>query len=354
MNFNSFLFDNRAKKINLLRNKSVLDNIRLFNNFLTILKDTNNWHIPVLLNELISNIKLNNEKNVVVDCTLWLAWHAIQIISKMNNWDIFVWFDADKDNLETAKQIIEKNVWDQIKNKNIKTYFINSNFKNIRNELNKLWIDKVNNIYYDLWVSSVHFDDSSKWFSFREEWPLDMRFDRNSWITAKDFINNHSEFDLYRVFKWYWEEKKAKFIIDEILKQRKIKEISTTKDLLEIIEKSSFDPKSKTRVFQAIRMEVNDELGSIEKSLREAVDLLEIWWILEVITFHSIEDRLVKKIIASFIETEKDQITGMDLTKPILEKVFKKPIEPSLAEIQSNPRSRSAKLRVAKKINNIT
>ncbi|EKD65982.1 MAG: S-adenosyl-methyltransferase MraW [uncultured bacterium (gcode 4)] len=312
------------------------------------------WHIPVLLNELVDSIEIAwNRQNIVVDCTLGLGGHASKIIGKLNKWDIFVGFDADEDNLNNASLNIDKNIWEYIKEKNIKIYFINSNFRNLKFELNKIWIDKVTWIYYDLWVSSVHFDDENKWFSFRGEGTLDMRFDRKSWLTAKDIVNNYSENDLYRVFREYWEEKKSKFIIDNILKARIEKEIKTTKDLLEIIEGSSFDPKSKLRVFQALRIEVNDEFGALKESLQDAVKLLDVGWIISVISFHSLEDRIVKQTFNEFIKTEINQITGMNMTQPILEKVYKKPLIPKQNELDSNPRSRSSKLRVLKKINNI-
>lgn len=312
------------------------------------------WHIPVLLNELVDSIEIAwDRQNIVVDCTLGLAGHASEIIKKLNKWDIFVWFDADEDNLKNASLNIDKNVWEYIKEKNIKIYLINSNFRNLKWELNKIWIDKISWIYYDLGVSSVHFDDENKWFSFRWEGILDMRFDRKSGITAKDIINKYSENDLYRVFREYGEEKKSKFIINNILKTRSEKEIKTTKDLLEIIESSSFDPKSKLRVFQALRIEVNDEFGALKGSLQDAVKLLDIGWIISVISFHSLEDRIVKQTFNEFIKTEINQITGMNITKPVLEKVYKKPLIPKQNELDSNPRSRSSKLRVLKKINNI-
>ncbi|MCK9272103.1 16S rRNA (cytosine(1402)-N(4))-methyltransferase RsmH [Candidatus Gracilibacteria bacterium] len=311
-------------------------------------------HIPVLLNELVDSIEIaGNRQNIVVDCTLGLGGHASKIIGKLNKGDIFVGFDADEDNLKNASLNIGKNIGEYIKEKNLKIYLINSNFRNLKSELNKIGIDKVSGIYYDLGVSSVHFDDENKGFSFRGEGILDMRFDRKSGLTAKDIVNSYSENDLYRIFREYGEEKKSKFIIDNILKSRIEKEIKTTKDLLEIIESSSFDPKSKLRVFQALRIEVNDEFGALKESLQDAVKLLDVGGIISVISFHSLEDRIVKKTFNEFIKTEINQITGMNMTQPILEKVHKKPLIPKQNELDSNPRSRSSKLRVLKKINNI-
>lgn len=339
------------KRVSLATVKNILDKERLFNNFLTNSRMSDFWHIPVLLSELVDSIKIfKDRQNIIVDCTLWLAWHATEIIKKLNKDDIFIGFDADIDNLETARQNIEKNIWEYIKEKNIKIHLVNSNFKNLKLELDKIWIQKVTWVYYDLGVSSVHFDDESKWFSFRWDGVLDMRFDRTSWITAKEIINTYSENDLYRIFREYWEEKKVKFIIDKILEIRKNKEINTTKELLEIIESSSYDPKSKLRVFQALRIEVNNEFWVIKDSIKQAVNLLDKDWIIAVITFHSLEDRLVKQIFTEYINVEKDNITGQDKTPRILEKVYKKPLIPTELEINTNPRSRSAKLRVVRKL----
>ncbi len=312
------------------------------------------WHIPVLFDEILETIKIHkNKKNIIIDATIWGWWHAVGIIKKLNKDDIFVWFDLDKDNLNIAKDNINLEAWDFIKKNNIKTYFINSNFSCLNSELSKLNIDKISAIYYDLWVSSFHFDDSNKWFSFRLDCDLDMRFDKiNNSLTAKDIINNYSDKDLFKIFIQYWEEKKAKFIVEEIIKIRKQKQIKTTFDLVNIIEKSSFDPKSKLRVFQALRIEVNKEFDNIEESLKKAINLLDIDWILAVITFHSLEDKLVKQILQSFIQTKKDSITGQDISLPILTKIYKKPLTPSAKEIKSNFRARSAKLRAVKKINN--
>lgn len=287
-----------------------------------------------------------NQKNVVIDATLWLWWHAIWVIDKMNDWDVFIWIDADEDNLKTAKERIEN----QSKNKNIQTYFVHSNFSRIRDIISEMNIDWITHIYYDFWVNSVHLDNWDKWFSFRFDWPLDLRYDRTSWITASDIVNTYDKKELRRVLFDYWEEKKTPFIVDEILKIREQKRINTTLELLEIIERSSFDPKSKIRVFQALRIEVNKEFQVIEKSLSEWIEILDEWWVMACITFHSLEDRLVKQIFNNLCEEKIDDLTWQTIERWKAEKINKKPIIPTQNEIDTNPRCRSAKLRAIKKL----
>jgi len=317
---------------------------------LTILLTWFDWHIPVLFNELIYGLKINKAKqNIVVDATLWMGWHAKWVIENLSENDIFIWFDADKDNLERAKNNIISHFWEKIQNKNIKLFFIYSNFRFLKEKLFEIWIEKISAIYYDFWVNSVHYDNWEKWFSFRFNGPLDLRFDRNNWITAAYVVNNYSESELRDIFYKYWEEKKTPFIVKEILTQRQIKKIETTYELLDIIEKSSFDPKSKTRVFQALRIEVNDEFEVIKKSLNEAIEILDKDWIMACITFHSLEDRLTKEIFWEFSRDEIDDFTWHIKTRWIARKVTKKPITPLELEITNNPRSRSAKLRIIQK-----
>lgn len=345
------LLDNRTKKITLIHEEKILQyKDWLFNIFLTILLNWFSWHIPVLYKELIYGLGISNiRQNIVVDATLWLGWHAKWVIENLCENDIFIWFDADLDNLENAKNNIINHFWDKIKNKNIQLFFIYSNFRNITEKLSEIWIEKITAIYYDFWVNSVHYDNWDKWFSFRFDWPLDLRFDRNNWITASDVINNYSESDLRRVFYNYWEEKKTPFIIKSILQKREIKKITTTFELLDIIEKASFDPKSKTRVFQALRIEVNDEFWAIKESLNKAIPLLKEEWIMACITFHSLEDRITKQIFWEFCKDEIDDFSWQISKKWIAKKITKKPIIPTNQEIENNPRSRSAKLRIIQK-----
>lgn len=302
-------------------------------------------HISVLLNELVESININNDKkNIIVDCTLWMWWHASKIIEKMNKWDIFVWFDADKKNLELAKIRLK----DINKDWKVEIILINSNFKNLKNELKNIWIEKITWIYYDLWLSSLHLDEADRWFSFQNDGPLDMRLDKTKWKTAADIVNWYTAKELREIFLNYWEEPWANKISSRIVEVRKKKKFLTTLDLAEIIPGP---PKVKSRIFQAIRIEVNNELTSIEESLNDAIQLLEKDWIIFVISFHSLEDRITKHI---FRNESKDCICD-DLIcscnhKKSVKILNKKPILPTEEEIKQNPRSRSAKARYAKKI----
>lgn len=318
-------------------------------------------HISVLLDELVENIEINKKKqNIIVDCTLGMAWHAIEIIKKLNPWDIFIWFDADKQNQDLAKTRISNffkisNIeYNYIKNKKdskdslLNIILINSNFWNLREELKKAWIDKITWVYYDLWLSSLHLDEADRWFSFMHKWPLDMRLDKTSWQTAVQVVNSYTASKLREIFLKYWEEPWSNKIANLIVEKRKEKKFKTTKELAEIIP---WPPRVKARIFQAIRIEVNKELEMLKESLEQAIKLLEKDWIIFVISFHSLEDRITKQI---FKRETKDCICN-DLIcsckhKKSLELINKKPILPTEDEISKNSRSRSAKARAAKKI----
>ena len=305
-------------------------------------------HISVLLDTLINSIKIfKNKKNIVIDCTLWIWWHGCGIIKKLNKGDLFVWFDADIKNLKLAEGRINK-----INNDNkVEVILINSNFVNLKNELINRWIYKITWIYYDLWISSLHVNEAERWFSFKLDWPLDMRFDKNSWISASVIINKYNKDDLYRIFKEYWEEPISKKLVDEIIKSRKIKKFETTIELSDLIWKISRNPKSKNRIFQALRIETNKELENIKISLDDAIKLLEPDWVIFVISFHSLEDRIIKQIFKK--ETKscicRDLICSCKHIKS-LKILTKKPILPSEEEVKCNPRSRSAKARIAQKL----
>ena len=306
----------------------------------------NDLHKSVLLKELSTSIKIfDGKKNIIVDATLWLAGHAKEIINRLNPWDIFIWFDADIENLNLARKRLED------VNPEIKIILINSNFLNLKNELEKRWIEKITWIYYDLGISSMHIDSWDRGFSFKLDGPLDMRFDKSKWKTASGIVNSYKKEDLRKIFLEYWEEPFCNKIAEEIVKARKIKKFETTKELSDLIWKVSKFQKSKNRIFQALRIEVNNELDNIKISLQDAINLLDEQWIIFVISFHSLEDRIVKNL---FKKETKDCICS-DLIcscghKKTLKKLNKKPILPSPQEIEENPRSRSAKARMAEKL----
>ena len=307
------------------------------------ISDKDDRHISVLLEELVNSIEIfDDRQNIIVDCTLWMAGHAIQIIKKMWKWDIFIWFDADDRNLKLAKENIE-NI-----NPKPKIILINSNFINLKEELKKVGIEKITWIYYDLWLSSLHLDEAERWFSFSKEWPLDMRLDKNHWRTARDIVNSYTASQLREIFMKYWESSQANKVSHKIVDSRKTKKFETTTDLSEII---AGWPKEKSKIFQAIRIEVNKELEAMEKSIPDAIQLLEKNWNIFVISFHSLEDRITKNILR---QETKDCICS-DLIcschhKKSLKLHSKKPILPTQEEIKYNPRSRSAKARWATKI----
>lgn len=305
-------------------------------------------HISVLYEELIWSIEIfNNKQNIVVDCTLGMGWHACGMIQKMNPGDIFIWFDADERNLKLARQRIESINADN----KVELILINSNFVHIQQELQDRWITEITGIYYDLWLSSLHVDEADRWFSFRADGPLDMRFDATSGKPASFVVNVYRKEQLIDIFKTYWEEPLSEKIAQAICNQRKKKDFETTQDLVETIETISKHPKVKTRIFQALRIETNKELDYAEKSIQDSLKLLTKWGKIFVISFHSLEDRLVKQIF----KTESRDCICDDLIcschhKKSIKILTKKPILPTDEEIKQNPRSRSAKARLAEKI----
>ena len=301
-------------------------------------------HTPVLFREVLEIFSsLSSQSPVVVDATLWLGGHAWIFIEQIHD-GVFIGFDRDRENLARASTYLLS------KGENIKKIYKWESFDRLKNSLQEEGIIHIDTILYDLGVSSVHLDEWDRGFSFRFDGPLDMRFDRTRGKTAADLVNSLDEKELARIFTLYGEEKKSWFIALEIVKQRKINRIDTTSQLLEIIKKSSFDPKSTLRVFQALRIAVNEEFAHIEDSLSQALELLAPGGIIMVITFHSLEDRLVKQFFAKYLEDEIDTITGRVIRKSQFAKYTKKPIIPSEAEITQNPRSRSAKLRVIQRL----
>lgn len=301
-------------------------------------------HIPVLLEELVSFVKIDeNKQNIIVDCTLWLAWHAKKIIEKMNTGDIFIWFDADIRNLELAKANLK---W---VNEKVKKIFINSNFVNLREELEKIKIKTITWIYYDLGISSLHVDEAERWFSFRFDGPLDMRFDTSIWFPASHIVNTYKEEDLTKIFRDYWEDSGSKKIAKNIIeKRKKWFKFKTTKDLATLIDETTTFPKTKTRIFQALRIETNKEMENLKISLKDAINLLDTGGTIFAISFHSLEDRIVKNI---FRDESRDCICSDIICtckhKKQIQILTKKPILPSKKEESLNPRARSAKARSA-------
>lgn len=303
-------------------------------------------HVSVLLNESIKNLNIK-EDGIYVDCTLGLAGHSKEILKRIKRGKLFA-FDQDGEAINYSKKIL-----DQISNN---YEIINSNFVNIKEELNKRGIEKVDGILFDLGVSSVQLDEAERGFSYNKDAKLDMRMNNQSSLSAYDVVNNYSEEELIKIFYEYGEEKYSRSIARGIIKARENKKIETTIELAEIIknnvpEKYKRDSHPARKVFQAIRIEVNKELDVFKIALDDAVDMLNENGRICVITFHSLEDRICKKKFKELSEVDK-LVKGLpvipDEYKPVIKIIDK--IKPSKEEIKNNNRSRSAILRVAEKL----
>ena len=300
-------------------------------------------HIPVLLKECIEELKIK-EDGIYVDGTMGGAGHSIEIVKKLSENGLLIGIDRDEDAIKVAK--------DRLKTfKNVEYY--NDNHDNIKTILNGR---KVDGILLDLGVSSYQIDDESRGFSYTKETNLDMRMDKTQSLTAEKVINTYSEDDLANIIFEYGEEKFARKIARNICEYRKEKDIKTTKQLVEIIEKSipyKEDGHPAKRTFQAIRIEVNNEIKPLYNTITDSIECLKQGGRLCVITFHSLEDRAVKKAYADNIgkcTCPKDLPYCICGNKKMGEIITKKPIIPTKEEIEKNPRSKSAKLRVFEKI----
>lgn len=237
--------------------------------------------------------------------------------------------------------------------------FIKANFRNLKEELNYLGVTEVDGILYDLGVSSPQLDEAERGFSYHQDAPLDMRMDQDAPLSAYQVVNDYSYHELVKIFFRYGEEKFSKQIARLIERKREEKPIETTGELVDIIKEAIPAPARRKgghpakRVFQAIRIAVNDELGAIESSLEQAIDMLSVNGRVSVITFHSLEDRIVKTMFKEF-STPKDMPPGLPMVpeefQPMLKLVNRKPIIPSEEELNENNRARSAKLRIAEKV----
>jgi 16S rRNA (cytosine1402-N4)-methyltransferase len=299
-----------------------------------LLQETLDW----LLNQIWGTQLQNTGAKIYVDATVWLGWHSEQILTHLSTSDTLIVIDRDSENLERATNLLNSS----------KVIPAHASFAELETILKD---QKIDGILYDLWVSSVHYDDGERGFSIRTEGPLDMRFDRKGdGITAKELLAQISEVELRKALQIYADEPKAYYIAKAIVEKREVTPITTTKELSDIIEWSSFDKKSTLRCFQAIRILVNKEFEQIEKSIPAAIHHLKPGWRLAVITFHSIEDRLIKTLCKEFETPKTHPITGQITEPGIIKKVIKKPIEASEEEMKANPRSRSAKLRIYEKL----
>jgi 16S rRNA (cytosine1402-N4)-methyltransferase len=297
------------------------------------------YHVPVLLQEVINALRIDSS-GIYVDCTFGGGGHSAAILKKLNKHGKLIAFDQDEDankNLPVDDRLI----------------FVPHNFRHLQRFLRYHKIPKVNGILADLGVSSHQFNAAERGFSTRFNAPMDMRMNRGEKKDAAHIINNYSEEKLHRLFEKYGEVTNAKTLARLIVGLRKSQLLNTINEF-----KSALYPVVKgnpekyfAQVFQALRIEVNDELGALKEMLQQATDVLEDGGRIAVITFHSLEDRLVKIFFknGNFDEEQKNDLYGT-LRKNDLKVITKKPIVPSQQEIKVNPRSRSAKLRIAEKI----
>jgi 16S rRNA (cytosine1402-N4)-methyltransferase len=307
-------------------------------------------HTTVLLKETVDglNIKPNG---IYVDCTLGGAGHSELILSQLSSEGRLIAFDQDQTAINHAKNKLAK-YENQVT-------FIKRNFLYLQEGLEEVGIQKVDGVLYDLGVSSPQLDTPERGFSYHHDAPLDMRMDSEAEISAFHVVNNWAYEDLVRIFFQYGEEKFSKQIARKIEAARAVKPIQTTAELVELIKDGIPAPARRKgghpakRVFQAIRIAVNDELAVFEKSLKQAIELLNPKGRISVITFHSLEDRICKVTFKK--ESEGPELPpGMPYVpqgyEPALKLITRKPILPSEEELEHNNRARSAKLRIAEKI----
>ena len=303
-------------------------------------------HYSVLLSEAVEGLDIK-EDGIYVDCTLGGAGHSLEILKRLKNGKLYA-FDQDNVALENAKE--------KLAEYSDKVVFIKSNFVNLKEKLAEYGVNEVDGVLYDLGVSSPQLDTPERGFSYNYDTRLDMRMDTDAKISAYEVVNEYSYHDLVKIFYRYGEENFSKQIARNIEKKREQKPIETTFELVEIIKESIPAAKRRTgghpakRVFQAIRIAVNNELSVFEDSLEQAIDIVSVGGRISVITFHSLEDRICKQIFNTYSKTKdipKNLPIMPEESLSKLKVITRKPVYPSDIELEENNRSRSAKLRVA-------
>ncbi|BCN88122.1 16S rRNA (cytosine(1402)-N(4))-methyltransferase RsmH [Staphylococcus argenteus] len=304
-------------------------------------------HISVMLNETIDYLNVK-ENGVYIDCTLGGAGHALYLLNQLNDEGRLIAIDQDQTAIDNAKKVLKDHLH--------KVTFVHSNFRELTNILNDLNIEKVDGIYYDLGVSSPQLDIPERGFSYHHDATLDMRMDQTQELTAYDIVNNWSYEALVKIFYRFGEEKFSKQIARRIEAHREQQPITTTLELVDII-KEGIPAKARRkgghpakRVFQALRIAVNDELSAFEDSIEQAIELVNVNGRISVITFHSLEDRLCKQVFQEY-EKGPEVPRGLPVIPeeytPKLKRVNRKPITATEEDLDDNNRARSAKLRVA-------
>lgn len=302
-------------------------------------------HYTVMKNEAVDALNCKDGL-VYVDCTLGGGGHSELILQRISPNGKLISFDIDQDAIDAASERLKA-----YKNLTI----VKDSYTNVKQVLKNLGIEKITGgILFDLGASYHQLTKQERGFSFSKEAPLDMRFNMDSNFSAYDVVNDYSEDELVKIFSEYGEERFSKRIAKKIIEQRKIKKLETTTELADLIVNCTPKVKSHihpaTRVFQAIRIEVNHELQNVKNTLNDVLDLLDFGAIISVISFHSLEDRLVKqtfKYYSTRCHCERNQMV-CNCPPPVIELVNKKPMMASEEEIKENPPSRSAKLRIAR------
>lgn len=305
-------------------------------------------HIPVLLNEAIEALDVKSN-SCIVDCTLGLGGHTRKILEKMGEQGMVVAFEQDEANLNFAQKHLEE-FGKQI-------VYVHDNFQHIKINLEKHGVKRVDGFLFDLGISSVHLDIAEKGFSIKQDGPLDMRMDKRNKLTAKEILATYTEERLSKIFWDYGEEKNARKIAKRIVEQREKESFLKTSQLVKLIEEVK--PRGRwggghpaVQVFQALRIEVNQELEVLKKGLEEAIEVLVKGGRIVVIAYHSLEDRIVKDLFKKYT---RECVCPQDMPVCTCKweaqlKTINRLIVPSENEISQNPRSRSAKMRVAEKI----
>lgn len=306
-------------------------------------------HISVLLNGCLDALDIK-DNGIYVDCTLGGAGHSSHILERLSNEGLLIGIDQDRDALKAAKERLKR--FENVK-------YVHSNFYDIDNILQNLDIPKVDGILMDLGVSSYQLDEGARGFSYMKDAPLDMRMNRDNDFSAYEIVNEYSEDELYKIIRNYGEERFAKRISNCIVNRRSDKPIETTMELVDII-KAAIPAKARRegphpakRTFQAIRIEVNSELKILNQTIEDGVNRLKPGGRMAIITFHSLEDRIVK---LKFRELNDPCTCPREFPmcicgkKPSVRLVSRKGIEPTKEEVEENPRSRSAKLRIIEKL----
>ncbi|MBF1455034.1 MAG: 16S rRNA (cytosine(1402)-N(4))-methyltransferase RsmH [Prevotella nanceiensis] len=311
-----------------------------------MIKTAETYHIPVLLNESIDGLNIQ-PGGIYVDVTMGGGGHSHEILKRLDANAHLYSFDQDAD----AEANLKQNHGDDLLNDERFT-FVRSNFRYLKNWMSYHGVEQIDGLLADLGVSSHHFDDESRGFSFRFESPLDMRMNKRSSKTAADIVNNYAEEALADIFYLYGELKNSRKIASLLVKARQEKKIETTGDFIAVVEplfKREREKKDLAKLFQALRIEVNGEMSALKELLTSVVDILKPGGRLSVITYHSLEDRIVKNIMkAGNIEGKIEQDFFGRINTPF-KLINNKVIVPTDEEQEQNPRSRSAKLRIAEK-----